>query len=367
MGVFYHKPGLDAAIAGANAKWSHGGILWYNPLVFDLESLDILLSGSFGRVAAALWGACWGSFFNVLIVRLPARESVVRPASHCRVCKEMIAWYDNIPILSYLLLRGQCRHCHTRFSPRYALTEALVCALTVLMHHLFVASATGPIGLRLAQFFITFLFCGILVSLAFIDLDTMRIPDKITYPGIPAAAALSLFMDLPHFWDGMVGAVAGYLVIRIIADGYQLLTGRMGMGYGDAKLLAMIGGLLGWQVLLPTLFLASFQGSVIGITALVIIRRGKIDAEAEANPAPVPENVQPAADFQAGRRTGQEAGPSQAEADAEAEADADAEAVAVAVADTGARTGTDTDTDAEEPIEEDTEASAAKHTENHVP
>ena len=255
--------------------------------MFDTETLDILFNGTWGRVAAFLWGAVWGSFFNVLIVRLPAGESVVRPASHCRGCKKTIAWYDNVPLLSYLLLRGQCRHCGEKFSARYFLTELLICLLTMLMHHLFVVNGAGELGLRLAQFVVTSAFCGILVSLAFIDLDTMRIPDAVTYPAIPLAMVLSLLMDHPRWWDGLVGGVLGYLVIRAIADGYQLLTGRMGMGYGDAKLLAIVGGLLGWQALLPTLFLASFQGSVIGITVLVIARRrGGAVAESEAESEP---------------------------------------------------------------------------------
>ncbi len=258
--------------------------------MFDTETLNILFNGWWGRVAAFLWGAVWGSFFNVLIVRVPAGESVVKPASHCRGCKRTIAWYDNVPLLSFLMLRGQCRHCGEKFSSRYFFTELLICLLTVLMHHMFVINGSGDLGLRLAQFVITSAFCGVLVSLAFIDLDTMRIPDVVTYPGIPIAMVLSLLMEHPRWWDGLVGGVVGYLVIRGIADGYQLLTGRMGMGYGDAKLLAMVGGLLGWQALLPTLFLASFQGSVIGITVLLIAKRrrealGEEEAAQEEEPA----------------------------------------------------------------------------------
>jgi leader peptidase (prepilin peptidase)/N-methyltransferase len=254
----------------------------------QLGSLVALLLGPAGRVVAGIWGALWGSFFNVMIARLPTDESVVRPASHCRGCKHPIRWYDNIPVLSYLILRGRCRHCGERFSARYLLVELLVCGLSLLVHQLFVVQGVGSpehLGLRMAQFVITSLFCGVLVAIAFIDLDTFRIPDLITYPGIPVCVVLSFFMGLPHpWWDGAVGAVAGYLVIRLIADGYRLLTGREGMGYGDAKLLAMIGGLLGWQVLLPTLFLSALQGSVIGITALVVLRSRR-GGEEEEEPA----------------------------------------------------------------------------------
>lgn len=237
------------------------------------EFLYEFLTGPFGRLAAGIWGAVWGSFFNVLIIRLPQQESLIRPVSSCRSCKQPIAWFDNIPLLSFILLRGRCRHCGARFSIRYLVVELLVCGLSLLMHQLYVVQGTGALGLRMAQLVITSLFCGTLVALTFIDLDTFRIPDAVTYPGIVVCMVLSVFMGHAHLWDGLVGGVAGYLLIRIIADGYQLVTGRMGMGYGDAKLLAMIGGLLGWQVILPALVLSSFQGSLIGITALVILRR----------------------------------------------------------------------------------------------
>jgi leader peptidase (prepilin peptidase)/N-methyltransferase len=249
--------------------------------------LALFMAGPAGRLLAGLWGAIWGSFFNVLVVRLPAGESLVRPASHCRACGAPLPWYDNIPIVSYVVLRGRCRRCEARFSARYLLLEILSAALSLAMHQVHVVQGTAPIGLRLAQLVITSLFCGLLLAVAFIDLDSFRIPDAITYPGIPVAMGLSLFMGLPHLWDGVVGGVTGYVVIRVIADGYQLLTGRMGMGYGDAKLLAMIGGLLGWQSLLPTLFLASLQGSVIGISVLLVVRRRRVgDPTSPESPSP---------------------------------------------------------------------------------
>lgn len=254
-----------------------------------IEAVQELLRGPPGIALAALWGALWGSFFNVVIVRLPAEESIVRPASRCRSCDTPLRWYDNIPLLSYALLRGRCRHCGARFSPRYALVELLVSLLAVAMHRVFL-DHPGITPLELGQFFIASLFCGLLVAIAMIDLDTMLIPNAITYPGIPVCALLSAFMPLPHWWDGAVGAVGGYLLVRLFADGYRLITGRQGMGYGDAKLLAMIGGLLGWQVLLPVLFLSSLQGSVIGISALLILRRrggGAAPADPPARQEPV--------------------------------------------------------------------------------
>lgn len=235
--------------------------------------LAAFLLGPLGIGFAALWGALWGSFFNVMIARLPRGASLVRPGSHCFACGAAVRWYDNIPLLSFLWLRGRCRDCGARFSARYLLVEALVAGLAVLMHHTYVTQGHGDLALRAGQLVITSLFCGLLVAISFIDLDTMRIPDVITYPSIPICMGLSVFMGHPHLWDGAVGGVAGYLLIRLIADGYELLTKRQGMGYGDAKLLAMIGGLLGWQAIFPTILLASLQGSVIGISILAIVRR----------------------------------------------------------------------------------------------
>jgi len=246
---------------------------------------ESLLTAPAAVGVAAVWGAIWGSFFNVVIARVPAGESVVTPPSHCRSCKRTLRWYDNVPILSYLLLRGRCRYCGARYSPRYALVETLVAALAAGLYRTYVFHGVGETqpGLRLAQFVIVSLFAGIVVSVAFIDLDTMRIPNAITYPGIPLAAVLSVFMGLPELWDGPAGALGGYLLIRLIADGYEKLTGRQGMGYGDAKLLAMIGGLQGWRALLPTVFLASLQGTLIGVTALLVSRLRNSRSAAEAS------------------------------------------------------------------------------------
>jgi leader peptidase (prepilin peptidase) / N-methyltransferase len=245
-------------------------------------NLDLLLRGPAGVAIAGVWGALWGSFFNVLIVRVPEGESVVRPASHCRGCRAPIAWYDNIPIASWLLLRGRCRGCGTKIPARYLLVEILVCALAMALHQTQFAAASGTLVVRASQLAIASLFSGLLVAIAFIDLATYRIPDVITYPGIPVAAILSLFMGHAHLWDGAAGAVLGYLVIRLIADGYRLATGRHGMGYGDAKLLALTGGLLGWSSILPTLFLAAFQGTFLGVGVLLVVRRGRRRAPDES-------------------------------------------------------------------------------------
>lgn len=250
----------------------------------------IVFSGPLGWVFSAIWGALWGSFFNVMIARLPAGQSLVRPGSHCLHCQTPVRWYDNIPIFSYLLLRGRCRHCGTHYSARYLGVEVLVAMLSVTMFAVHVHAGDAPLALRFAQFIIASLFAGLLVAISFIDLATMRIPDAITYPGIVCCVLLSPFFQPLNWWDGLAGALGGYLLIRLFADGYYWLTGRLGMGYGDAKLLAMIGGLLGWQFVLPALFLASFQGSIIGISVLLWMRRRARNTASPAN-----DNDDPAA------------------------------------------------------------------------
>jgi len=236
--------------------------------------LELFVTGPWGRVFAGLWGAIWGSFFNVMIVRLPEGQSLIRPRSRCCSCGAQLAWYDNIPILSFFMLRGRCRQCGARYSARYVVVEILVTLLALAAHQVYVVSGMASLGMSGAQCAIVSLFCGLLTAIAFIDLATMRIPDAITYPAIPVAMGLSLFMGHPHYWDGLVGGIAGYAVIGLISGGYRLLTGRLGMGGGDAKLLALIGSLLGWQMLVLVLFLASFQGCLIGIPLLLLSRRG---------------------------------------------------------------------------------------------
>ena len=254
------------------------------------------MEGPYGVVVAVLWGAIWGSFFNVVIARVPDGRSVVRPPSHCMACGETIRWYDNVPFVSYLLLRGRCRACGERFSPSYLLVEAAVCLLTVAAHQVFVVDGDGPIGLRLARLVIGSLFCGAMVAVAAIDFRTMRIPNAITYPGMVLCVAVSPLMGLTHWWDGFVGAPAGLLGLELMVFAYYLISGREGMGPGDSKLLGMVGGLLGWQVLLPTLFLASLQGSIIGIPLLVIARRraaNRESTEGEDGPAATDDDDRP--------------------------------------------------------------------------
>ncbi len=246
--------------------------------------LEPWLRGAGGHLFAALLGALFGSFANVCILRWPPTDehpdgrSVVHPGSHCPACAAAIRWYDNIPILSYFLLRGRCRACKAEFSARYLLVEgatallfAAVFRLQVVVLHPFDAPSW-----QLYRFAVMAAFVWVLVVIAFIDLDHKLILNRITYPAIPIFYALATALPERTWKDGLIGAAVGYGVIRLVADGYHLITRRRGLGYGDGKLLAIVGAYLGWQSVLVTLFLGSIIGSVLGGLWLVVARaRGK--------------------------------------------------------------------------------------------
>jgi leader peptidase (prepilin peptidase) / N-methyltransferase len=235
-------------------------------------ALEFAALGWVGHVTAALLGALFGSFANVCIVRWPPTDehprgrSVVRPGSHCPRCGAAIRWYDNIPIVSYFLLRGRCRGCQGEFSARYLLVEAATAMLFVAVYHLEVVLLYPgePLPLRLSRFAIAAAFVFVLVVISFIDLDTKLILNRITYPSIPIFWGLGMLLPERAWYHGLVGAAVGYGVIRAVADGYYLLTRRRGLGYGDGKLLAMVGAYLGWQAVVASLFIGSILGSIIG-------------------------------------------------------------------------------------------------------
>jgi leader peptidase (prepilin peptidase)/N-methyltransferase len=223
-------------------------------------------------VMAAILGALLGSFANVCILRIPAGKSIAFPGSHCFACGAPVRWYDNLPILSFLILRGRCRACGARFSPRYLFVEAGTAMMVVAVFHLCLAvlRPADELSHRLLRFGIYTLFTLALVVLAFIDLDHKKIPDKITYPAIPMFLVLGLILrDLP-WWELVIGVAGGYLLVRAISDGYFYATGREGLGYGDGKLLALIGGLLGWRAVLFALFGGSLLGTVLVVPPLLV-------------------------------------------------------------------------------------------------
>jgi leader peptidase (prepilin peptidase)/N-methyltransferase len=198
----------------------------------------------------------------------------VHPGSRCPACGAAIRWYDNLPLLSYLLLRGRCRACAASFSPRYLLVEGVTAILFTAAYHLEVVllhPGDSP-DLRLLRFAITAAFLFVLVVITFIDLDHKLILNKITYPAIPIFCGLGMLLPERSWQDGLIGAAVGYGVVRLVADGYYLLTRRRGLGYGDGKLLAVIGAYIGWQAVVVSLFLGSILGTIIGGTVLIAQR-----------------------------------------------------------------------------------------------
>jgi len=212
-----------------------------------------------------LFGLCIGSFLNVCIYRLPLEASIVKPRSKCPRCDTPIAFYDNIPILSYLLLRGRCRNCRVPIGIRYPLVEVLTAILTVCVFMVFGPTATGVVY---------FILVMALVTITFIDIDHQIIPDKITLPGIPFFFIAALFMPQISVLDSLLGILAGGGSLYLVAWGYHLITGQEGMGGGDIKLLAMIGAVVGWQGILFTIFAGSFIGCVVGISLMIKNRKG---------------------------------------------------------------------------------------------
>jgi leader peptidase (prepilin peptidase)/N-methyltransferase len=254
-------------------------------------------------IGAAGFGALWGSFLNVCIARIPRGMSVVSPPSHCFACGAHVKPRDNIPILSYLLLRGRCRHCGAKFSARHALVETLTGVLSLLVFWVFALDAVAlPLGVRVARYAVYFAFAAVLVVLTFIDLDTKRLPDIITLPSVVVFFAAGFATGDVAWLERLIGAAAGYLVVRLIADAYYYATGREGLGLGDGKLLAMIGALLGWKALPPIIFCASFVGIAISVPVLFAQRRKRgepADAlptqhdQTEAAPAGSADNAPP--------------------------------------------------------------------------
>lgn len=218
---------------------------------------------TFFLVSAFIFGAIVGSFLNVCILRIPEELSIVHPASRCPSCEQPIAFYDNIPVLSWIFLKGKCRNCKIPISPRYALVEVLTGCLA--------AALMWRFGLQ-AITLILFVFSAALVVITFIDLDHRIIPDVISLPGIPLGFLASFFSI--GLMNSGIGILAGGGSLLAVALGYRLLTGRDGMGGGDIKLLAMIGAFIGWEGVLFTIFASSLTGTLVGILAMVKQKKG---------------------------------------------------------------------------------------------
>jgi leader peptidase (prepilin peptidase)/N-methyltransferase len=210
-------------------------------------------------------GLCVGSFLNVCIYRLPAESSIVRPPSSCPRCGTRIRWYDNLPVISWILLRGRCRDCKTPISMRYPVVELLTGSFALVLWTRF--------GLDW-QTLIYFVLVCLLLVITFIDIDHRIIPDIISLPGIPIGFAASFLLPNVSWLDALIGIAAGGGSLLAIALGYQLITGKDGMGGGDIKLLAMIGAFLGWKGVLFTIMASSFIGTLVGIVIMIRARKG---------------------------------------------------------------------------------------------
>ena len=234
----------------------------------------------------AVLGLAVGSFLNVVILRLPPRlawqwqtsagtpgtvadppkppPGLVRPGSRCPTCKQSIHWWENIPLLSYVLLRGRCSHCDAHISLRYPAVEALTALLSI--------TVVWVLGLDWQLAAALILTWGLIV-LSFVDLDHMLLPDVITLPLLWLGLLVNLAGGFCDIGSAVIGAISGYLVLWIIFHLYRMISGREGFGYGDFKLLAALGAWLGWQMLPLVLLLASLCGAVIGITLIMLTPR----------------------------------------------------------------------------------------------
>ncbi len=246
-------------------------------------------------VMAFVWGAVWGSFLNVVIYRLPAGLSVVRPPSRCPKCETSLAWYDNIPILGWVLLRARCRYCKLPIPARYPAVELLsaALALAVWLHvsrgRLVDLDQDVLLAVGMA-FIFTFSFVAILIAITFIDLDETIIPHELT--GLGTALGIAAVLLVPRggpmatLWppldltDSLLGILLGGGVIWAVIKGYALVRGIEGMGWGDFTLMGTCGAWVGWRGVIFVLFAASLQGLLITLTyALVQKARGKSTAD----------------------------------------------------------------------------------------
>jgi len=213
-----------------------------------------------------IFGACIGSFLNVVILRLPEEgASIVYPSSRCPKCLQDIKWYDNIPIISFILLRKKCRYCGEPISWQYPLVELAMALLSVALLFEFGLTAALPIYL---------IFTAALLAVIVIDFYHKIIPDVISLPGIILGFACSFFNPVVTWQQSGIGLLIGGGVLYAVAAGYYLFTKREGMGGGDIKLLAMIGAFLGWQSLPFVVFGSSILGAVVGIGAMAKQKKG---------------------------------------------------------------------------------------------
>jgi leader peptidase (prepilin peptidase)/N-methyltransferase len=212
-------------------------------------------------IVSIIFGGMIGSFLNVCIWRLPREESIVWPGSHCPHCQKPIKFYDNIPLISYFWLKRKCRYCKGPISIQYPLVEGVTALFSFLLFMRF-----GPS----LSFLFYFAFVAALIVVTVIDLYHQIIPDGISLPGIGVGLLASLLIPEITFWNSLIGILLGGGSLFLVANLYQWLFKREGMGGGDVKLLAMIGAFLGWKAVILTILLSSLIGSVTGIFVMVL-------------------------------------------------------------------------------------------------
>jgi leader peptidase (prepilin peptidase)/N-methyltransferase len=229
-------------------------------------------------VFACVWGAVWGSFLNVVIYRLPRGQSLITPPSHCPSCDERIRWYQNVPVLSYVLLGGKCASCRAPISVRYPLVELTAACLSLAAWFTAAYNPLVPdLPTALALYAFLFLFVMALVAVTFIDLEFLIIPDSISLPGIPIALTFATLLGQfigNDLVSGLVGAASGAGLVALVIGLYYLATKQVGMGWGDAKLMAVVGGFLGWRSLFFVFLAGSLQG-LLYAGVMLVATRGK--------------------------------------------------------------------------------------------
>jgi leader peptidase (prepilin peptidase)/N-methyltransferase len=243
-----------------------------------LETLN-----TFVLIISFVLGCMIGSFLNVCIWRLPRNESVIRPRSRCPKCRAAIAWYDNIPIVSWLVLGAKCRHCAETISWQYPLVEAVTGALFCGVYWRF--------GVALASPVYAVLVAG-LILVTFVDLADWTIPNEVTLPGIPLGLVCSVVgmfypasgLLVKDVFDALIGAGVGGGILYLLDKLTVLLVKKRGMGFGDVKLLAMLGAFLGWKSVPVIIVISSLVGSIVGLTMLFIRKRKGIEQEAHYLP-----------------------------------------------------------------------------------
>jgi leader peptidase (prepilin peptidase)/N-methyltransferase len=215
-------------------------------------------------ILIVVFGLVWGSFLNVVIYRLPRGLSLIRPPSSCPHCGKQIKAYENIPILSYLVLRGKCRTCKAKISPAYPLVEALTpfCFWLVYMQY-----SVSP------HFFVSCLFASVLIVLGFIDYYHQILPDEITIPGLVVALIYTFFRDDMSLVQALLGAGVGAGFLLLVYGAYYLVRKKEGLGLGDVTMMLLVGAFLGWKLTLLTLILASVGGAVVGVFFIIFKKK----------------------------------------------------------------------------------------------